>query len=194
MAAQSRRTRRNSSTLSRKHQVVEQEVSSDELNIGVLYNVTERIIIPRPVHSKHSKTKLPDEFEIISYIGECSQPFPKFVRFKVPIGGGKTEERLVDKADIVHLSKFDFPGLPDEVIKRIHGFTKPASVNKNGYVPIPKEGLRLSPGDQVIFKDGGKSAVTHVATVFPGGYYKGREIHVTKPKAKKGGTRKHKRK
>jgi hypothetical protein len=111
MAAQSRRTRRNSSTLSRKHQVVEQEVSSDELNIGVLYNVTERIIIPRPVHSKHSKTKLPDEFEIISYIGECSQPFPKFVRFKVPIGGGKTEERLVDKADIVHLSKFDFPGL-----------------------------------------------------------------------------------
>jgi len=171
----SRRSNSRRSNSRRSKLVLEEKVNFDDLIVGERYNVTEKVIVKPSVYLHH---KTPDKIKIINYIGELQAQFPKLVRFST-IDGVK-QERAVEKKDILRISRFVLPGLPDEVVERIYGFEK-KSPNRNGFSPIT-EGLHLSPGDKVIHTDGTESVVNYGATVF--GYYKGKQLRLYKKPTK----------
>ena len=164
---------------SKKHRVVENQVDFSDLIEGKTYNVTEKTIVKRGVHERRRRpdeNKIPDEIKIITYIGEYHAQFPNAVRFlNVTIDGVKETERFVMKKDIIHITRFEFPGLPNELRNRINSFSRP-SPNKTGYKPF-NNFIKLSPGDEIIHKDGSHTVLTHSIVLGPGGSYKTKPIN-----------------
>jgi len=191
MAASTRRSRLYNSTLSKKHQPLEIRVDMSDLVEGEKYNVTEKTIVKPGVHERRSKAP---EIKIITYVGTYYNQHHKAVYFdNVMIDGVKEDHRSVMKEDIVRITRFVFPGLPNELHKRMNGFSKKPSPNRNIYKPI-RSPVKLSPGDELIHKDGSLIVVTHRTFVVPGGFYKGNPVDRYRKKTLRGGkhTKKHK--
>lgn len=182
---------------SKKH-LVENEVAFDDLVEGEKYNIKERTVVPRSVHNRHSKSKVPDKIKIISYIGTLTRQQQLAVWFdNVTIEDDPKKERLVMKEDVVRISRFDFPGLPNELRTKINSFSKPTP-KKSGYKPFI--GItKLSPGDHLVNMDGIHTRVTRHGYVPPGGIYEGKKYHAYRQKSPTMGgtrntrTRKHKK-
>jgi len=86
-----------------------------------------------------------------------------------------------------------FPGLPDELVRKIKGYTTKMRSNNsnNGYKPFTNM-TKLSPGDDLLYKDGRHTVVTHTQFVGPSGYYKGQLVGAYRKKTRGGRkTRKH---
>jgi hypothetical protein len=161
---------------SKKHRVVENQVEFSELIEGKIYNVTEKTIVKR--------VRRPDEIKIITYTGEYHAQFQKAIRFlNVTIDGVTETERTVFKKDIIHITRFEFPGLPNDLRNRINSFSRPSpktnKTNKTGYKPF-NNFIKLSPGDEIIFKDGSHTILTHSTVIGPKGSYKTKPVNLHK--------------
>ena len=193
-----RRSKLNSSRLTKKHRPFEEEVAFKDLVVGERYNVYEIEIVEVP----KKKGYVTQETKYSNFSGEFMDQNPRQIHFiNVVTEGGRRRdthyERTVLKTNIEHIKRILFPGLPEELQKKIHNLTKNApknAPNKNGYKQITKP-LKLSPGDELKMMNGKHIVVdSHVfAQPRPIGRYKGDLIdsYRKKSKTRYGGTRKH---
>jgi hypothetical protein len=193
MAAQSpRRSKLYSSSLSAKHRPVEEEVAFKDLVVGERYNVTEKHFVGLlPQESKRkSKSKERDEsrhvFKLTTFSGEFLHQNIDSIEFKNVVNENKKKIVVygIPKSDVHIITKLVFPGLANELVRRVHGFTKKNHSNYKRFTTMTK----LSPGDDLIDMDGNHIRVNTNQFVGPSGVYKGRPVtgYRKKPKASGG--------
>jgi len=183
------------SRLTKKHRPFEEEVAFKDLVVGERYNVYEIEIVEVP--KKNKKGYVTQETKYSNFSGEFMDQDPRQIHFiNVVAEGGRSRnsqyQRTVSKPNIEHIKRIVFPGLPEDLQKKIHSLTKKApnknAPNKNGYKQITNP-VKLSPGDELKMMNGKHIVVdSHVfAQPKPFGRYKGELIHSLRKKLKASG-------
>jgi hypothetical protein len=184
-----RRSKLNSSSLSTKHRPFEEEVAFKDLVVGERYNVTEKHIVGYLPENSKRKSKSKQRTPIIkltTFSGDFLRENIDSIEFRNVIKENK--EKMVTygipKSDVHIITRLVFPGLANELVRRVHGFTKKNHSNYKRFTTMTK----LSPGDDLIDNDGNHIRVNTNQFVGPSGVYKGRPVtgYRKKPKASGG--------
>jgi hypothetical protein len=126
--------------------------------------------------------------ELTYFINKISQD--KDVNFKINEFRNvikENKEKMVTygipKSDVHIITRLVFPGLANELVRRVHGFTKKNNSNYKRFTTMTK----LSPGDVLIDMDGNHITVNTNQFVGPSGVYKGRRVNGYRKKPKLSG-------
>ena len=187
-----RRSKLNSSSLSTKHRPFEEEVAFKDLVVGERYNVTEKHIVRYLPQESNQESKRKSKskqrtpiIKLTTFSGDFLRENIDSIEFRNVIKENK--EKMVTygipKSDVHIITRLVFPGLANELVRRVHGFTKKNNSNYKRFTTMTK----LSPGDVLIDMDGNHITVNTNQFVGPSGVYKGRRVNGYRKKPKLSG-------